>query len=83
MTAFEIEKNKGERIVITPTEFKGHSLIDCRVHFKGAEGDWHPTKRGLTMLPKHWRQILPELTRLLDVDGEDATVGAPRASMLK
>jgi len=62
----EIKKNSGERIVIERTEYKGHELINCRVHFRDRNGDWHPTKRGLSMLHKHWEAILPFIQELLN-----------------
>jgi hypothetical protein len=46
----EIPKGK-DKIIIAVKEFKGKEYIDIRTHFENDEGDWIPTKKGITLTP--------------------------------
>jgi len=46
----EISKGK-DKIIIAVKEFKGKEYIDIRTHFENDEGDWIPTKKGITLAP--------------------------------
>jgi len=45
----DIEKNNKERIRVILTEYHGHKFIDCRVYFQDDQGEWHPTKKGISL----------------------------------
>lgn len=45
----EIQKNSIERIRVQVSEFKKKRYIDCRVYFEGDDGQYHPSKKGLTL----------------------------------
>ena len=49
MLIAEIEKNSTERIRVTVTEYKGHKFIDCRVYYEDNQGEWRPTKKGISL----------------------------------
>jgi len=44
----DIQKNSLERIRIQRSEYKGHELIDIRVYYEAENGEWKPTKKGIT-----------------------------------
>lgn len=46
----EIAKGK-DKIIIALKEFKGKEYIDIRTHFVNDDGDWIPTKKGITVSP--------------------------------
>jgi hypothetical protein len=46
----KVSKNARETVFFSLSEFKGHRLIDIRVHVPGdQEGDWVPTRKGLSL----------------------------------
>jgi hypothetical protein len=46
----QITKNAREVVFLSLSEFKGHRLIDIRVHVPGdEEGDWVPTRKGVSL----------------------------------
>ena len=47
--AYTFQKNALERVEARVREYKGHDLIDIRVHFEAADGSWRPTKKGLAL----------------------------------
>ena len=52
-----IEKNADEEIRVSLREYKGHPFIDVRVYWKPPEGEPGPTKKGVTLNP----ELFPEL----------------------
>lgn len=43
----EIKKGK-DKIVVSFKEFKGKHYIDIRTYFENENGEWLPTKKGIT-----------------------------------
>jgi hypothetical protein len=44
-----IPKNPTEEVRISLTSYRGHELIDFRVFFQDEQGEWRPTKRGVSL----------------------------------
>jgi len=40
-----------DKIIVALKEFKGKEYIDIRTHFENNDGDWIPTKKGITLTP--------------------------------
>lgn len=57
----EVQKNSTEIVKVIITEHKGHSLVDARVYFPDKNGDWHPTRKGLTLKADTVKELLPLL----------------------
>jgi hypothetical protein len=50
MEVGEIPKGN-DKIIVALKEFKGKEYIDIRTHFENNDGDWIPTKKGITLAP--------------------------------
>ncbi|MFH1595694.1 MAG: transcriptional coactivator p15/PC4 family protein [Pseudomonadota bacterium] len=65
----KVTKNAREVVFLSLSEFKGHRLIDLRVHVPGdQEGDWVPTRKGLSLavgLYPDFKQALSQLEEAL------------------
>jgi hypothetical protein len=65
----KVPKNAREVLFLSLSEFKGHRLIDLRVHVPGErEGDWVPTRKGISLavgLYPAFRQALAQLENAL------------------
>ncbi|MGH8056282.1 MAG: transcriptional coactivator p15/PC4 family protein [Candidatus Entotheonellia bacterium] len=44
-----ISKNPTEEVRISLTSYRGHELVDIRVYFQDDQGEWRPTKRGVSL----------------------------------
>jgi Transcriptional Coactivator p15 (PC4) len=44
-----IAKNPTEEVRVSLTSFRGHDLVDIRVFFQDDQGEWRPTKRGVSL----------------------------------
>lgn len=64
-----IDKNARELLQVRSTTFNGIELVDVRCWLKpvGA-GDPTPTKKGLSLRPATWRELLPEIAAAIDDD---------------
>ena len=64
-----VPKNAREVLFLSLSEFKGHRLIDFRVHVPGdTEEEWVPTKKGVSLavgLYPAFKQALAELEAAL------------------
>lgn len=62
----EITKNASETLRVEPTEYMGKQLVAVRV-FTGRPGDpdARPTRKGLTLRPDTWRELLPAIRAAL------------------
>ncbi len=64
-----VTKNAREVLFLSLSEFKGHRLIDFRVHVPGdQEGEWLPTRKGVSLavgLYPAFKQALSQLEAAL------------------
>ena len=44
-----IAKNPTEEVRVALTSYRGHDLVDIRVFFQDDQGEWRPTKRGVSL----------------------------------
>lgn len=58
----QVERNQTEVIRVSAEEFKGRSYVDVRIYFEDSEGEWKPTKKGVTISPDKLEQVI-ELLR--------------------
>jgi hypothetical protein len=67
----KVHKNAREVLFLSLSEFKGHRLIDIRVHVPGdQEGDWVPTRKGISLAVGLYPEFKQALAQL-----EDALIG--------
>ncbi len=50
-------KNTLEEIRVSVNVFRGRQYIDIRTFYKGDDGEYHPSKKGVTLSP----ELLPDL----------------------
>ena len=44
-----ITKNPTEEVRVSLTSYRGYDLVDIRVFFQDEQGEWRPTKRGVSL----------------------------------
>jgi len=67
----EIQTNDSNRIFIEEKEFKGREYIDVRKQFLGDNGDWISTRKGLTVTPEEWEEIIEVLLPMLSEEFQE------------
>lgn len=48
----DIERNETEVLRVSTAEYKGRNYVDVRIYFEGDDGEWKPTKKGVTLQPE-------------------------------
>jgi hypothetical protein len=61
----KVTKNAREVLFFSLSEFRGHRLIDIRVHVPGdKEGEWVPTRKGISLAVGLYPEFKQALARL-------------------
>ena len=64
----QFEKNATEVVRVSLTEYRGHKLIDLRVYYSDDEGQYRPTKKGVSLavgLYADFKQAMVALEKVL------------------
>jgi hypothetical protein len=51
------DKSPTEQVQASLSTYKGKTYVDLRIFFKASDGEFRPTKKGITISP----ELLPEL----------------------
>jgi hypothetical protein len=51
MVIGDIERSETEVLRISAEEYKGRKSVDIRIYFANDDGEWKPTKKGVTIQP--------------------------------
>lgn len=57
----QFEKNATEVVRVSLTEYRGHKLVDVRVYYADNEGQYRPTKKGVSLSV----EVYPDFRRAL------------------
>jgi hypothetical protein len=52
-----IAKNPTEEVRVSLTSYRGHDLVDIRVFFQDDQGEWRPTKRGVSLAVESFAEL--------------------------
>lgn len=55
----EISKNDIERIRVGVVDYLGKKYLAIRVYCLSKDGDWRPSRKGLTLRAETWEELLP------------------------
>ncbi|MCX7991633.1 MAG: transcriptional coactivator p15/PC4 family protein [Proteobacteria bacterium] len=64
MVLGEIQKSTTEIIRVSKESFKGKEYLDIRIYFINDEGEWKPTKKGVTLSPDKAEELIEILQTL-------------------
>ena len=59
----EIERSETEKLVIENSQYKGHDLVSLRIYFLSKEGEWLPTKKGVTFRLDQLDEVIDALNQ--------------------
>lgn len=58
----DIERSETEVLRVSAEEYKGRKYLDIRIYFENDQGEWKPTKKGVTVSPDKVQEFI-ELIR--------------------
>ena len=59
-----IPRNSLERIHLAIREYNGRLFVDARIHYRNEDGEWKPTKKGITVSPEIWPEFIAAVQQL-------------------
>lgn len=60
----EMEKGWNEKIIFSISEFKGKNYANIRIYYEDDEGEWKPTKKGVTVSLDTFREFKENIESL-------------------
>jgi len=80
-TVAKIKKNASAEIWVCLRDYQGRQYVDIREHFlAGDDRQWHPTKKGIMVLPKLLPQVIDGLEALENVTDLGTVATVPKSS---
>jgi hypothetical protein len=67
---YTFPKNPLEEVRASITVFKGKQYVDLRIYYKGDDGEYHPSKKGLTLSLDLFSELEQAVQKLSEVVGE-------------
>lgn len=67
-----IDRGGKTRIVLKLSDFRGKKYLDIRKWYEDDEGEWKPTRKGLTLPLENVPELVKELQRFAKVARENA-----------
>ncbi len=63
-------KNPLEEVRSSVTFFKGKQYVDIRIYYKGDDGDFHPSKKGVTLSVDLFPELEAGMQKLKEALGD-------------
>jgi len=67
----QFDKNSTEIVRISRTTYREHELVDLRCFYQDDQGAYQPTKKGLTLKPEVFAELVACSVKALDKLGLD------------
>jgi len=67
---YTFPKNPLEEVRASLTVYRGKQYIDLRIYYKGDDGEYHPSKKGLTLSLDLFSELDKAVEKLREVVGE-------------
>jgi len=58
----EVAKGNSQKIIVATNEYKGKEYVDVRLHYAGEDGEFYPTKKGITLTS----EVIPEIIKMIN-----------------
>jgi hypothetical protein len=79
-----IPKNPTEEVRVALTSYRGHDLVDIRVFYQDEQGEWRPTKRGVSISVDSFTELREAITKAEEMlNAQSATSKSPGRTRAK
>jgi hypothetical protein len=68
---YTFPKNATEEIRASVSTYKGKQYLDLRVFYQGDDGEYHPSKKGISIAPDLLAELEEAIRKLREVVGPD------------
>jgi hypothetical protein len=70
-TVYTFPRNALEEIRASLSTYKGKQYLDLRIYYKSDDGEFHPSKKGITLAPELLEELEEAVRKLREVVGQD------------
>ncbi len=63
MVIGEIERSKTERLRVEVSNYRGVDFVSIRIYYLADNGEWRPTKKGVTVKPEKIDELVGFLNK--------------------
>jgi hypothetical protein len=70
-TVHVFQKNALEEVRASISHYKGKQYMDLRVYYKADDGEYKPSKKGITLVPDLLKELEEAVKKLRDAIGPD------------
>jgi hypothetical protein len=70
-TVYSFPKNPTEEVRVSLSSYKGKQYLDLRIYYLGDDGEFHPSKKGITIAPELLDELEEAVKKLREAVGED------------
>lgn len=74
-TVTKLKKNNSAELWVSLRDYQGRQYVDVREHLLAADRQWHPTAKGMMILPSLLPQVINGVEALCDIT--EVTVALP------
>lgn len=65
----EIKKNSTEVIRVDRADYQGIDLVHARIWYDNGNGNYKPSRKGLSLRPETWQELIPLIKDALENGG--------------
>jgi len=66
MVIGEIERSDTEKLVVELSNYKGRDFVSARIYYLADNGEWRPTKKGITVKPEKVDELIALFQQIKD-----------------
>jgi len=66
MVIGEIERSDTEKLVVELSNYKGRDFVSARIYYLADNGEWRPTKKGITVKPEKVDELIGLFQQIKD-----------------
>jgi hypothetical protein len=63
------DRSATEQVQVSLSTYKGKTYVDLRIYYKDSDGEYRPTKKGITMSPTQLPELGEAIRKLIEKVG--------------
>lgn len=64
------DRSSTEQVQVSLSTYKGKTYVDLRIYYKASDGEYRPTKKGITLSPDLLSELGEAVRKLIEKVGE-------------
>jgi hypothetical protein len=65
------DRSATEQVQVSLSKYKGKTYVDLRIYYRASDGEYRPTKKGITVSPAQLPELGEAIRKLIEKVGGD------------